>query len=210
MSTTLTIAVNNTSDDVAYGSSGVTWTTVVPGTDFIVFSNGSAAVADGQPIPSSFQLSSAGMVLNGATQVVPYYLLADIGSNLLRQIFLMGSGNFQHVVAFVFSGATTSEPVLEVWDNTGLSTTNDVSLGSGTPSNSWFNGIATTSGLPGVSWTGSPLAGSSDGNFLYLNNGSGALTGAATLYCQLQMIVPSSQTQGGAETPVITVKYTTT
>jgi hypothetical protein len=210
MSTSVSIYVNNTSEDEAYGSSGVNWVVLNPGIDSLIFTNGSPSVANGQSIPSSFQLSSAGIVLNGTTQVVPVYLLASIGSNLLYQIYLMGSGNYQHVLAFDFNGVTTSEPVLEIWDNVGLSTTDDISLGSGTPSNSWFKGIATTFGLPGVSWIGSPLAGSSDGNFLYLNNGNGALTGATTLYAQLQVIVPSSQTQGSSEQPVITVKYTTT
>ena len=206
----LTIAINHTNEDEPYGTSGVEWVDVSPGTDYLIFTNGSASVADGQSIPSAFELNSAGIVLNGTTQVVPHYLLADIGATLLYEVFLMGSGNYQHVLAFDFDSSTTSEPVLEVWDNVGLSTINATSLGAGTPSNSWFKGIATTSGLPGVSWVGSPLAGSSDGNFLWLNNQNGALTGATTLYCQLQMIVPSSQNNGGAETPVLVVKFTTT
>ena len=206
--TTVTIAVNNTNTDQAYPTG--TWTPIAVGTDYIIFTNGSPQVADGQPIPSSFQLSSAGMVLNGSTQTVPHYILADVGSNILREIFLMGPNNFQYVMAFVFNGATTSEPVLEAWDNSALNTINSVSLGSGTPSNSWLYGITTTAGTPGANWTGSKLAGSSDGNFLWLNNQSGALTGATTLYCNLKMIVPSTQTAGGAETPVLTVKYTTT
>lgn len=196
--TTLIIAVNNSNTDSSYGSSGILWSPISIGTDFLVFTNGSPQVADGQPIPSSFQLNSAGMVLNGSTQVVPHYLLADIDSNLLREIFLMGSGNHRYVMAFVFSGATTSEPILEAWDNSSLNTANDVSLGNGTPSNSWLKGVTTTAGLPGASWAGSPLAGSSDGNFLFLNNSSGALTGAATLYCQLKMVIPSTQKIGRA------------
>jgi hypothetical protein len=206
--TTLTIAVNNTSTDQAYPTG--TWVTVVPGTDYLIFTNGSSAVANGQPIPSSFQLGSAGVVLNGLTQVVPVYLLASVGANLLKQIYLMGSANKRYVMAFNFSGATTSEPVLQAWDDTSLSTTNNNSLGAGTPANSWLHGITTTTGLPGSSWVGSPLAGSGSGNYLNLNNGSGPLSGAATLYCQLQMIIPSTQTLGGAETPVLVVKYTTT
>jgi len=206
--TTLTIAFNHTNTDQAYPTG--TWVTVTAGTDYLIFTNGSAAVADGQAIPSSFQLSSAGMVLTGVQQIVPHYIFANVGGNILNECYLMGSGNKRYVLAFVFSGATTSEPVLEAWDNTSMNSFNDVSLGSGTPSNSWLHGIQTTSGLPGASWTGSPLAGSSNGNFLWLNNQNGALSGAGTLYCQLQMIIPSTQTAGGAETPILVCKYTTT
>ena len=204
----LTIAFNHTSTDQAYPTG--TWVTVNTGSDFLVFTKGDPLVADGQAIPSSFQLSSAGMFLNGTTQVVPHYLVANISGNILNEVFLAGPQNKRYAFACIFSGATTSEPVLEVWDNSGLNTINAVSLGSGTPANSWFRGITTTAGLPGVSWSGSPLAGSSDGNFLWLNNLNGALSGARVLYFNLQMVIPSSQTQGGVEAPVICVKYTTT
>lgn len=205
--TTLTIAINNTVTDQVYPTG--TWISATIGNDFLIFSN-SAALA-GASVPSSVQLSSAGMFLNGSQQIVPYYYLAHPGgSPVTYAIPLMGNQNKRYVMAFVFSGATTSEPVLEFWDNSGLSTTNDVSLGAGTPANSWILGVTTTAGLPGSNWTGSPLAGSTNGNFLFLNNGSGALSGAANLYCNLKVVVPSSQTSGGAEAPVLTVKYTTT
>lgn len=209
MSTTLEIFVNNTNLDESYGTSGVLYTQIALGSDFLIFTNGSVVVADGQPIPSSFQLSSAGVLLNGSQQTIPHYLLADVGSNLLREIFLMGPGNYQHVMAFVFSGGTTSEPILEAWDDSTLSTINDVSLGAGTPSNSWFHGVQTTSGLPGVNWSGLPLAGSADGNYLQLNAGNGPLLSAGVLYCNLKVVVPSTQLTGGTEQPVLTVKFTT-
>lgn len=206
--TSLTIAINNTNTDQAYPTG--TWVTVNPASDSLIFSQGSTAVADGQPLPSSFQLGSAGVVLNGTTQVVPQYLLASVSANLLKRIWLMGNGNYRYVMAFYFSGATTSEPVLEAWDNTSMNSYNDNCLGAGTPSNSWLHGITTTSGAPGPSWVGSPLAGSSNGNFLWLNNQSGPLSAAGTLYCNLQMVIPSTQVNGGAETPILVVKYTTT
>lgn len=207
MSTSLTIAINNTSTDQAYPTG--TWVSVSIGNDYFIFSASSALA--GASIPSSFTLSSGGVLLNGTTQVVPYYYLAHPGgSPVTYAIPLMGSANKRYVLAFVFSGATTSEPVLQAWDNSGLSTTNDNTLGAGTPNNSWIRAICTTTGLPGSGWTGIPLAGSSGGNYLNLNNGSGALSTAATLYCQLQVIVPSSQTTSGAETPVLVCKYTTT
>lgn len=208
MATTLTIAINNTSTDQAYPTG--TWVTVNPGVDYLIFTAGSTSVAAGQPIPSSFQLSSAGLLLTGSLQVVSTYLLASVGANLLKAIPNMGAGNKRYIMAFVFSGATTSEPVLEAWDDTSLSTANDQSLGAGTPANSWLLGVTTTTALPGVGWGGTPLAGSSNGNFLFLNNGGGALSVASTLYCNLKMVIPGSQTNGGAETPVLVCKYTTT
>ena len=206
--TTLTIAINNTSTDQAYPTG--TWIALTIGTDYLIFTT-SSSLASGSAVPSSNSLSSAGVLLNGTTQVVPYYYLAHPAvSPATYAIPLMGSANKRYVMAFVFSGATTSEPVLQAWDNSGLSTTNANTLGAGTPNNSWIRAICTTTGLPGAGWTGVPLAGSSSGNYLNLNNGSGALSGAANLYCQLQVIVPSSQTTSGAETPVLVCKYTTT
>jgi len=206
--TTLTVVYNHTHTDQAYPTG--TWVTMNTGSDFLIFTNGSPQVADGQAIPSSFQLSSAGIVLTGVQQTVPHYLIANVGANILNELFLMGPGNYQYVLGFVFSGATTSEPVLEAWDDISLSTTNAACLGAGTPSNSWLQGVTTTSGAPGASWIGSKLAGSSDGNFLYLNNNGGPLTGAANLYCNLKMVVPATQTAGGTNNPVLCIKFTTT
>lgn len=205
--TTLTIAVNNTSTDQTYPTG--TWISVSIGNDYLIFTT-SASLA-GASVPSSFTLSSGGVLLNGTQQIFPNYYLAHPGvSPETYAIPLMGNQNKRYVMAFVFSGATTSEPVLEAWDNSGLSTYNDNSLGAGTPNNSWLYGVTTTSGAPGTNWTGTPLAGSSNGNFLWLNNQNGALTGAANLYCNLKVVVPASQTTGIAETPVLVCKYTTT
>jgi len=62
---------------------------------------------------------------------------------------------------------------------------------------------------PGVGWVGSRLAGDTSGHYLNLNSGNGALTGAKTLYAQLKVIVPSTESNGGVEQPLLIVKYTT-
>ena len=95
------------------------------------------------------------------------------------------------------------------WDDTDLDSIDSVVLGSGVASSSWFRGITTTDALPGAAWTGSRLAGSSDGNFLWLNDENGALSVAKVLYCNLKVIVPASFANPGAETPVFVVKYAT-
>ena len=209
--TTLTIALNVDSTDLPYGSSGIDWVDISTANDYLIFTAGSDTVANGEAIPSSFQLSCAGTILGTGVDVnIAHYLLADISDNELKESILMGTGNNRYVLAFDFDGATTSEPVLEIWDDDNQDTIDSVALGSGTPSLSWFRGITTTDAAPGASWTGYRLAGSSDGHFLWLNNENGALTVAGTLYCNLYMTIPLTQTTGGAETPIICIKYTTT
>lgn len=210
MSTALTIYANTGTQDSEVGTSGADWTAIDVDNDRIIFTAGSTAVADGQPSPSDTQLNSAGILLTGAEQTIDTYLLDDVGSNVLREIENMGAGNYRYVLGFSFDGATASEPILEVWDDSDMDSIDLVSLGAGTASSSWFRGIATTDALPGVGWTGSRLAGSSDGNYLWLNNQNGALSGADVLYCQLKVVIPSTQQDAGAEQPVIAVKYSTT
>jgi hypothetical protein len=209
--TTLTIAMNtDATQDLAYGTSGVDWVDFDAAADYILFSAGTAGVvADGEDLPTVTERNQAGMVITGSEQEVTHYFLADNSDDELKEMFLAGNKNKRYVFAFDFDGATSSEPVLEVWDDTDLDSITNHSLGAGTASSSWIRGITTTAGLPGADWVGSRLAGAASGNYLNLNNGSGALSGATTLYCQLKVIVPASYNYSGAETPVFVVKYTT-
>ncbi len=174
----------------------------------MIFSAGSTEVADGEPIPSQAQLISAGVVLTGAEQTVGKYFLQDISASELKEIFLMGNQDKQHVMAFDFDDATASEPVLEIWDDSDMDSIDDTTLGAGTPSSSWWKGITTTTSSAGIHWTGKRLAGSSDGHFLYLNNENGALTGADVLYCQLKIVIPASALNGGSSNIVLVTKWT--
>lgn len=207
--TNLTIAVNNDTDDQPYGTSGVEWTDVNLSNDEIYFTAGlSGVVEDGQSIPSASELTQAGIRLEGVEKIVDLYLLADASVNELKEIHNMGNQNKRYVIAFDFDGATASEPVLEVWDDDDLDSIDSTVLGSGNPASSFFRGIVTTDALPGADWVGSRLAGASTGYFLWLNNQAGPLSGAKTLYCNMKVIVPSTVTEGTAESPVIAVKYT--
>lgn len=209
--TTLVLSLNVDTQDQPYNTSGVNWVDIADGSDYLIFTAGSDVVKDGEAIPSSFQLSQAGMVLTGSDILVPHYILADISDNQLKESTLMTRADNRYVLAFDFDGATTSEPVLEAWDNDDMDSTDSVCLGAGTPSNSWLHGITTTDASPGSSsWIGNRLAGSSDTHFLWLNNQNGALSAADTLYCNLYMVVPSTQNDAGAETPILVCKYTTT
>jgi hypothetical protein len=208
MATTLIVAANHSSNDVEYSESGADWVALAPASDYLVFSAGSNTVDDGEDIPTQSELNSAGVILTGAQQVVDRYFLADISANELKELFLMGNQDTQYVMAFDFDGATASEPVLELWDDENLDTVTGTTLGAGTPSNSWWKGITTTSSSAGSDWTGSTLAGSSDGNYLLLNDGSGAIAVATTLYCNLKIVVPASAATGINATPKFVVKYT--
>lgn len=206
----LEIYFNTGSSDVEVGTFGSDWTLVDETSDELIFTAGSAIVADGEAIPSEAQLSSAGLRLltPRVEQTIDTYLLADNDANELKEIHNMGAGNYRYVMGFSFDAATASEPVLEIWDDSDLDTIDLVCLGAGTASSSWFRGITTTDALPGAGWTGSRLAGSGDGNFLWLNNENGALSGADVLYSQLRIVVPSTQTASAALNPVIVIKYT--
>lgn len=210
MATSLDVYVNTGTDDVALGDSSAEFTEIDVSNDRLIFTAGSDSVADGEVSPSDTQLNGAGVLLNGTEQTIDTYLLDDVGSNLLREIHNMGAGNKRYVVACDFDSSTASEPVLEVWDNSDMDSIDNVSLGEGVASNSWFRGITTTDALPGAAWTGSRLAGSADGYFLWLNNQNGALSGADTLYFQMKIVIPATQQDAGAEQPIIAIKFSTT
>ena len=121
----------------------------------------------------------------------------------------MGNLYKKYILGFSFDGATASEPVLEVWDDSNLNTINNTMLGSGTLSASFIRGVTTTNASSGANWitTGTRMAGSSDGNFLNLNNLGGFLAGATVLYAQLAVVVPASQTTGFSANPIFVVKW---
>jgi hypothetical protein len=204
----LIIAFNHSTDDLEYGISGVDWQEVNLINDKLILSNGSDTIADEEPFPDESDLTAAGIILDGTEQVVSKYLLANLDENKLQEIFNMGNTNKRYVMAFNFDAATASEPRLELWDDSNLNTVDLVTLGAGSPTNSFWKGITTTGGLPGADWVGSSLAGSSSGHFLWLNNLAGPLTTAGTLYCNLKVVIPSTCVAGSLQQPVFCVKYT--
>ena len=204
----LTIYANTGTQDTELGTSGVDFTEISPLNDKLIFSSGSDVVKDGEPIPTQAQLISAGVVLTGAEQIVSKYFLQDDSASELKEIFNMGNQDKRYVLAFDFDAITASEPILEVWDDTDMDTIDDVTLGGGTASLSWWRGITTTDGLPGTDWVGNRLAGSGSGYFLYLNNENGALAVPTVLYCQLKIVVPATANAGGSASPIIVVKWT--
>ena len=208
MSTNVTFYVNTGTLDAPYGESGTEFTEFSVGNDSLIFSGGSDVVKDGEPIPGSSELNQAGVRVSETAQtIVDKYFLADISDNELKEIHLAGNQDSQYVFCFSFDGATASEPVLELWDDEDMDTTDLYSLGEGTPANSWWKGIVTTSSSSGDDWTGINLAGSSVNHFLQLNDGNGALTTAKDLYCNLKIVIPANPSQSSADQPVFVIKY---
>ena len=204
----LTIYINNSIVDTARSGSGATWIAIDPVADYFVFSNGSDAVKNDVTIPDATAKNRAAVLLTGSEQTVPKYFLADITAGVLKEIFLAGSEDAQYVFCFAFNAATATEPVLEMWDDNGIDTTAIEVLGAGTPDDSWYKAICTTTTTSLSAWTGFPLAGSTAGHFISLNDGSGALAKAKDLYMQFKIVIPASASYSGTASPIMVVKYT--
>lgn len=209
----MTFHVNTDTQDEVKDASGVEWTEVSIANDKIVFTGGSDVVKDGEVLPSETDLNRAGVEVSLTSPVeVDLCLLYDISANELKEIHNAGNQNKRYVFCFSFDGATASEPVLELWDDEDLDTVDLFSLGEGTPDNSWWKGVCTTDALPGADWMNDSgvidLAGSSTGHFIELNNGSGALSAAKDLYCNLGIVIPANPGQSGSAQPVFVVKWT--
>lgn len=205
----LTVYVNCDTTDSDLTTSGIDFVEFQEGVDSLIFTAGNASVVDGASIPSQQTLISAGIQLTGAQIVVDKYFLKDNSAAIIKQIHNMGNVDKRYTLAFDFSASTASEPVLEVWDDNTFLTATGTFLGAGTSSNSFVRGVTTTAGSPGANWisTGTRMAGSGVGAFLELNDGSGALSVATTLYANLCIVVPASQTTGFSSNSVFCVKY---
>ena len=211
--TSLTMLINNSTQDSPIGASGTTWVAVDPNYDVLIFSAGSilgGGVSDGDVIPTETLLNRYAVQLDPVNPViVPHYFLADYSANLLKEIKLAGNQNKRYSFACQFSGATATEPQLEAWDTSSMTTIVSPALGSGTPNSSWYKAVGTNLGLPGTNWAGIPLAGSGVSNVLLLNDGNGALTGASTLYFNFKIVIPGGYLTPVIATPVLSIIYTT-
>lgn len=207
----LTIHINTGTSDLQLNQTGAEFTEFSEGNDQLVFSAGSTEVDDGQPVPTQSELISAGVILTGSQIIVDRYFLSDISANLLKESFNMGNQNKRYVLAFDFDAATASEPVFEVWDDDTFDSIDDTFLGAGTPSSSFVRAVTTTTTSPGSGWATlggtTRLAGAGSGNFLFLNDENGPLTGADTLYANLAIVIPASQTTGFSSNVVFVCKY---
>lgn len=201
---------NHTSDDNDRVTDPTDFIQMDLANDKLIFSAGSAAVADGQDTPSSAELNEAATIIQIAAVEVAHTFLLDISDvgNELKEMFMANSGDNRYVFCFAFDGATASEPTLEGWDDNTHVTANLNCLGVGTPANSMLKAVLTTAGSPGASWAGTPIAGGAAPNVLLLNAGGGSLGGATDVYVNIHWDVPGSYATPFAEEPVLSIRYT--
>lgn len=208
----VTLRVNKSSTDKAYAdmtSGEDLFEDVDANVDELIFSEGSAAVADGEDLPTEEELNRAGTELSESSQViVSKYFLGDNSADLLREIFLAGNQNKRYVFCAAFDDATASEPQLEAWDDDDYDSYTSPALGGGTPSASWYKAICTTDGLPGADWTGTPLGGDDSSNVVLLNSGNGALSAAKDLYFNFKVVIPAGYVTPGVANPVLAIVFT--
>jgi hypothetical protein len=211
--TNLELHINHSITDSPYGTSGVEFIQVDPVYDYFIFSEGSlpgSGVSDGDALPTETLLNRYAVQLDDTDPViVPKYFLADNSSGLLKEVKLAGNLNKRYVFVVDFDGATATEPQLEAWDNSSMNTIIDAALGAGTPGLSWYKVVNTTLASPGADWVGTPLAGSGGSNILLLNNGSGALAVATTLYFNFKIVIPGGYLSPGLHTPILAIIYAT-
>lgn len=205
--TNLILRINNTINDVAYPTG--TWVNV-DSADKFIFSEETTEVADGKTLNlDESVLNRAAVLIDPDDPVtVPKYFLADVATNLFKEIKLAGNQNKQYAFCCSFDGATATEPALEAWDDENLNTILLYCLGLENPDNSWFKTICTTDELPGArTWIS--LAGSNINNRLLLNSEAGALIAAKNLYFNLKIVIPAGLDNPGTFNPVLLITYTT-
>jgi hypothetical protein len=211
--TDVNLLINHTTQDSPVGTSGTEFIQVDPDFDYLLFTQGSlagAGVSDGDALPSEALLNRYAVQLDAVNPViVPKYLLADFSVSLLKECKLAGNQNKRYAFAASFDGPTATEPQLEAWDNATMNSYLSPALGTGTPASSWYKAVCTTAALPGVSWVGTPLAGSGSSNIVLLNAGNGALTVAGVLYFNFKVVIPGGYTTPALHTPILAIVYAT-
>jgi len=210
MATNVVVHVNHSVTDTTRIANPGNYVQMDLDNDKLIFSAGSAAVADGQPTPSSAELNEAATIIQATPVEVAHTFLLDVSDvgQELKEIFMANSGDHRYVICLAFDGATVTEPTLEAWDDDTHVTANLNCLGLGTPADSMLKAVLTTDGSPGASWAGTPIAGGASPTILLLNGGGGALGGATDVYVNIHWDIPGSFLSPFIEQPCISVRYT--
>lgn len=205
--TNLILRVNITTDtNISYAVDDTKYKNIGP-EDYLIFSKGNDTVIDGEPIPTSDQLHEAATRIGILDETeIPKCFLAKVLEDKLYEIPGANSGDHQYVFCFSFTGVTTIEPELQIWDDFNLNTSGSEILGKGVADDTWIRAIATNSiGLPGADWIGQKLCG--DTYKLLLNESGGPLTEAKDLYCNIHIDIPKNYGNNVFETPKFFVKF---
>jgi len=216
MTVNLAVRINSGDPSIAYGETGADYVDLdlSPNRDYLIWTGGSSDVADGQNEPTEEELNIASTIIQTTAVQVAHCLLYDYSAGLLKEVKGMGD-NERYVFCFSFDGETAIEPTLEAWDDSNHNTADKHVLGGETGYDSFVNAICTTSLSPGTDWigagSGTKIAGSTT---LGLNDGSPiSMTGIATgdtynCYANIGILIPASYPTPGAETFVLTCRYT--
>lgn len=209
---TMTFLVNYVDAAVNYATTPADYIEVDLTNDYLIWTAGDATVKDLMTHePTADELNAAASIIDEASDVdVALCLLMDYshdvgGSYYTHEVKGMGE-NKQYSFCFSFDGATATEPQLEAWDDSDHDSTDLNVLGAGTPADTMVKAVCTTNSLPGASWAGSPVAGSS--NVVLLNDSDGALSGAKDLYANIKIVIPTAYATPAAENFVLTVRHT--
>lgn len=217
MATNLNVLVNYVDADVDYQTTPADYIAMDLTNDYLIWTEGDTTVKDlmtHEPTVNELNVAASQIDPSNPVTVSKCLLMDyshDVGGSYYTHLVEGMGENKRYVYAFSFDGATASEPQLEAWDDSNHNTTANHVLGNGTPANSFVKAICTTASLPGIDWAGSALAGA---NILLLNNGSGALSALASgetsqeLYANLKIVIPTAYAIPGAETFVLTIRYT--
>ena len=212
MPTSMNFLVNIVDADVTYATTPADYGLIDLSLDYLIWTKGDSIVKDLMTHePTSGELSAAAEIIDPSVAVTVSKCLwmnysHEIFGSYYTHLVKGMSENKRFVFCFSFDGATASEPQLEAWDTNAHTTFNNNVLGAGTANNSFVKAICTTAALPGASWVGTSLAGSS--NVVLLNNGSGALAIATDLYANIKTVIPAAYANPAAESFVLTVRYT--
>ncbi len=218
MATNLSVLINYVDADVLFATTPANYIEIDNENDYIVWTEGDSTVKDLMTHePTSDELNAAASIIDAAVDTTVNLCLQvdyshNVGGSYYTHEVKGMSENKRYVIAFSFDGATASEPQLEAWDDSNHNTTDKHVLGASTPADSMFKAVCTTSGAPGASWAGSPIAGSS--NVLLLNDGNGALGALASgessqeLYGNIKIVIPAAYSTPSIETFTMTCRYT--
>jgi hypothetical protein len=214
MATTMQFLINYVNADNSYDLVPSNFIPVNLSTDYLIWTDSLADLMTSEPTQDEIN-AAAPVISDDADVEVTNVLLMDAshdigGSYYTHKIIGVGE-NKRYVFVFSFDGATATEPQLEAWDSNLHTSFNKNVLGAGVALNSMIKGVCTTDALPGASWVGSALAGGTE--VLLLNNGNGALGEPASgenndLYANLKIVLPEDFATPGAETFVLTTRFT--
>lgn len=216
MAVNLTVRVNVDDPTVAFDETGADYVDLDlnPNRDYLIWTGGSSAVADGQNEPTEAELNAASTIIQATATQVAHCLLYDYSAGLLKEVEGMGD-NERYVFCFSFDGETATEPTLEAWDDSNHNTSDKHVLGGETGYDSFVNAFCTTSLSPGTDWVGSGLGTKIAGNTtLGLNDGDPiTMTGIGTgltydCYANIGILIPASYPTPGAETFILTIRFT--